>query len=165
VRRLEALRRAGMVERIDADNWVIPEPFEQRAAEYDAQRRRTLSVRVLPAFDLEAQIRSDGATWLDRQLVGRDRAQPVDGGFGQDVIGAKCRRVQVLITQGFAERQGENRILVRRDLLATWSSAKSRGSVRCLPRNGTPHSGQQAMASASTARSRKRFSSLPASAR
>jgi hypothetical protein len=108
-----------MVERIDADNWVIPEAFEQRAAEDDAQRRRTLSVRVLPAFDLEAQIRSDGATWLDRQLVGRDRAQPVDGGFGQDVIGAKCRRVQVLITQGFAERQGENRILVRRDLLAT----------------------------------------------
>jgi hypothetical protein len=66
-----------------------------------------LSVRVLPAFDLEAQIRSDGATWLDRQLVGRDRAQPVDGGFGQDVIGAKRRRVQVLIAQGFAERQGE----------------------------------------------------------
>ena len=119
VRRLEALRRAGVVERIDADNWVIPEDFEQRAAEYDAQRRRTLSVRVLSAFDLEAQIASDGATWLDRQLVGRDRAQPVEGGFGQDVIDAKRRRVQVLIAQGFAERQGENRILVRRDLLAT----------------------------------------------
>jgi hypothetical protein len=48
VRRLEALRRAGIVERIDADNWVIHKDFEQRAAEYDAQRRRTLSVRVLP---------------------------------------------------------------------------------------------------------------------
>ncbi|MGA7452444.1 MAG: DUF3363 domain-containing protein [Rhodoplanes sp.] len=118
VRRLEALRRAGIVERIDADNWVIPEDFEQRAAEYDAQRR-TLSVRVLSGFDLEAQIASDGATWLDRQLVGRDWAQPVEGGFGQDVIDAKRRRVQVLIAQGFAERQGENRILVRRDLLAT----------------------------------------------
>ena len=66
-----------------------------------------------------SQIASDGATWLDRQLVGRDRAQPVEGGFGQDVIDAKRRRVQVLVAQGFAERQGENRILVRRDLLAT----------------------------------------------
>lgn len=119
VRRLEALRRAGVVERIDADNWVIPEDFEQRAAEYDAQRGRTLSVRVLSACDLEAQIASDGAIRLDRQLVGRDRAQPVDGGFGQDVIDAKRQRAQVLIAQGFAERQGENRILVRRDLLAT----------------------------------------------
>jgi hypothetical protein len=69
VRRLEALRRAGIVERINADNWIIPEDFEQRAADYDAKRSRTLSIRVLSAFDLEAQITSDGATWLDRQLV------------------------------------------------------------------------------------------------
>lgn len=75
VRRLEALRRAGIVERINADNWIIPEDFEQRAADYDAKRRRTLSVRVLSAFDLEAQITSDGATWLDRQLVSRDSVQ------------------------------------------------------------------------------------------
>ena len=47
VRRLEALRRAGVVERIDADNWIIPEDFEQRAAGYDAKRGRPLSVRVL----------------------------------------------------------------------------------------------------------------------
>lgn len=69
VRRLEVLRRAGIVERINADNWVISEDFEQRAADYDANRSRTLTVRVLSAFDLEAQISSDGATWLDRQLV------------------------------------------------------------------------------------------------
>ena len=119
VRRLEALRRAGIVEQIDADHWVIPEDFEQRAADYDATRRRTLSVRVLSAFDLEAQITSDGATWLDRQILGRDRAGPVESGFGREVIDAKHRRVQVLIEQGFAEREGENRIRVRRDLLAT----------------------------------------------
>jgi Protein of unknown function (DUF3363) len=112
VRRLEALRRAGIAERIDADHWIIPDDFEQRAAEYDAQRRRTLSVRVLSAFDLEAQISSDGATWLDRQILGRDRSDPVDSGFGQEVIDAKRRRVQVLIAQGYAERDGENRLRV-----------------------------------------------------
>ena len=31
----------------------------------------------------------------------------------------KRRRLQVLIAQGFAEREGENRLRVRRDLLAT----------------------------------------------
>jgi hypothetical protein len=119
VRRLEALRRAGIAERIDADHWIIPDDFEQRAADYDAQRRRTLSVRVLSAFDLEAQVSSDGATWLDRQILGRVRSDPVESGFGREVIDAKRRRVQVLIAQGLAERQGENRILVRRDLLST----------------------------------------------
>jgi Protein of unknown function (DUF3363) len=31
VRRLEALRRAGIVERVDADRWRIPDGFEARA--------------------------------------------------------------------------------------------------------------------------------------
>ncbi|MFO1096898.1 MAG: DUF3363 domain-containing protein [Xanthobacteraceae bacterium] len=119
VRRLEALRRAGIAERIHANCWIIPDDFEQRAAAYDARRRRTLSVRVLSAFNLEAQISSDGATWLDRQILGRAKADPVESGFGREVIDAKRRRVQVLIAQGLAERQGENRILVRRDLLST----------------------------------------------
>jgi type IV secretory pathway VirD2 relaxase len=119
VRRLEALRRAGIAERIDADHWIIPDDFERRAADYDAQRRRTLSVRVLSAFDLEAQVSSDGATWLDRQILGQDQSDPVESGFGREVIDAKRQRVQVLIAQGFAERDSETRLLVRRDLLAT----------------------------------------------
>ncbi|SDX60763.1 relaxase/mobilization nuclease domain-containing protein, partial [Celeribacter indicus] len=53
VRRLEALRRAGIAERIDADQWRISEDFESRAAAYDARRTRRASVRVLSAFDLE----------------------------------------------------------------------------------------------------------------
>ena len=119
VRRLEALRRAGIAERIDADHWIIPDDFEQRAADYDATRRRTLSVRVLSSFDLETQISSDGATWLDRQILARDKADPMEAGFGREVIDAKHRRVQVLIEQGFAEREGENQLRIRRDLLAT----------------------------------------------
>jgi hypothetical protein len=47
VRRLEALRRTGIVERLDADRWRIPENFEARAAEYDASRGTSFRVRVL----------------------------------------------------------------------------------------------------------------------
>ena len=139
VRRLEALRRAGIVERINADNWIIPEDFEQRAADYDAKRRRTLSVRVLSAFDLEAQITSDGATWLDRQILGRDKADPVEFGFGREVIDAKHRRVQVLVEQGLAERAGENRFRVRRDLLATLEQREvTRVGQELAEKRGTP---------------------------
>src|SRR6266481_5545146 len=75
VRRLEALRRAGIVERIDADHWRLPQDFESRAAAYDAGRNRQLNIRVLSTFDLERQIEADGATWLDRRLpeAGRDQ--------------------------------------------------------------------------------------------
>ena len=48
VRRLEALRRAGIVERVDADHWLIPEDFEARAAAYEAARgRQTQNARPL----------------------------------------------------------------------------------------------------------------------
>ena len=81
VRRLEALRRAGIVERIDADHWHIPKDFEKRAADYDAQRRGRMAIRLLSAIDLEAQISADGATWLDRELVSPNRTPLTQGGF------------------------------------------------------------------------------------
>jgi len=92
VRRLEALRRAGIVERIDADHWRVPKDFEKRAADYDAQRRGRMAIRLLSALDLEAQIGADGATWLDRELVSPNRTPLIQAGFGADVSRALGRR-------------------------------------------------------------------------
>jgi hypothetical protein len=119
VRRLEALRRAGIVERIDADHWRLPEDFESRAAAYDARRNRQINTRVLSAFDLESQIEAEGATWLDRRLVGRGPADLVVAGFGQDVQQAMDRRREHLIGQGDVTRHADGRIFYRRNLLAT----------------------------------------------
>ena len=70
VRRLEALRRAGHVERIDADQWRIPADIGERGMRYDISRGGDgLSVRTLSTLDLQAQVGSDGATWLDRELI------------------------------------------------------------------------------------------------
>ncbi|WP_407586949.1 DUF3363 domain-containing protein, partial [Pseudomonas aeruginosa] len=85
VRRLEALRRAGIVERIDADQWRIPDDLVSRAADYDTGRDRQASVRVLSPVDLQRQIRSDCATWLDRRLVHGETADLAPTGFGQQV--------------------------------------------------------------------------------
>ncbi|MGQ0682913.1 DUF3363 domain-containing protein [Bradyrhizobium sp.] len=119
VRRLEALRRAGIVERIDADHWRLPQDFESRAAAYDATRNRQLNIRMLSTFDLERQIEADGATWLDRRLVGRGAADLVAAGFGQEVLKAMDRRREHLIEQGDAIRHADGRIFYRRNLLAT----------------------------------------------
>jgi type IV secretory pathway VirD2 relaxase len=119
VRRLEALRRAGIVERIDADHWRLPQDFESQAAAYDAGRNRQLNIRVLSTFDLERQIEAEGATWLDRRLVGRGPADLVAAGFGQDVQRAMDRRREHLIGQGDVTRHADGRIFYRRNLLAT----------------------------------------------
>ncbi|MBU2031546.1 MAG: DUF3363 domain-containing protein [Alphaproteobacteria bacterium] len=119
VRRLEALRRAGIVERIDADRWRIPEDFENKAAAFDAGRNRQGSIRVLSAFDLEKQIGADGATWLDRRLVSSEPSDLAPAGFGQQVREAMDRRREHHIEQGDATRNRDGRIFYRRSLLAT----------------------------------------------
>lgn len=117
VRRMEALRRGGITERIDADQWRIPEDFESRAAAYDAERNRQASVRVVSTFDLENQISTDGATWLDRKLVSPDASDLTPAGFGQQVREAMDQRRDHHIAQGDATRQHNGRILYRRNLL------------------------------------------------
>ena len=119
VRRLEALRRAGIVERINADQWRIPNAFENRAAAYDAGRNRQASVHVLSALDLEKQIGVDGATWLDRRLVSSETSDIAQSGFGQQVREAMERRGEHHIDRGDATRRQDGRVFYRRNLLAT----------------------------------------------
>ncbi|MDK8875309.1 DUF3363 domain-containing protein [Paracoccus sp. SSJ] len=119
VRRLEALRRAGIAERIDADQWRIPEDFESRAATYDAGRNRQANIRILSAAQLEQQIGADGATWLDRRLVTPDANDLAPTGFGQQVREAMDRRREHHIERGDAARQPNGGIAYRRNLLAT----------------------------------------------
>ena len=118
VRRLEALRRAGIVERIDADCWRIPDDFEDRAQAYDATHGRKTNMRVLSAYDLDSQVTSDGATWLDRQLVNREQGALADAGFGAEVKNALERRKDELIRQGLAWRHSDGSVRSRKDLLS-----------------------------------------------
>jgi type IV secretory pathway VirD2 relaxase len=103
VRRLEALRRAGHVERIDADHWKIPENIAERGTAYDAPTRpKDFAIRTLSTLDLDRQVGSDGATWLDRELVAKDHLPITDAGFGREVNAALDRRAQRLVEMGHA---------------------------------------------------------------
>ncbi|MER8577686.1 DUF3363 domain-containing protein [Mesorhizobium sp. M1423] len=121
VRRLEALRRAGHVERIDEDHWRIPEDLSERGIAYDSRNAgKDFSVRVLSTFDLDAQVGSDGATWLDRQLTARNPVPLVRSGFGLDVDTALDKRAAQLVTMGHAERDPTSgTITFARNLVAT----------------------------------------------
>ena len=121
VRRLEALRRAGVVERVNADCWLIPEDFETRVAAYEAGRGRPAQLRVLCAYDLDRQVTSEGATWLDRQLATRDRSSLATSGFGAEARRALERRTDELVRQGHVSRTPQGRLRIKAyliDLLA-----------------------------------------------
>ena len=119
VRRLEALRRAGIVGRLDAEHWDIPRDFLERAAAYDQREGPKIVVEVHSAIELDRQITADAVTWLDRQLVGRHRVETAPMGFGHHVEQALERRKQQLIARGLAHVRADRTIQYHPDLLAT----------------------------------------------
>ena len=119
VRRLEALRRAGHAERIDADRWRVTADLPERGQAYDLARdRANIRISVLSGTGLDQQIGSDGATWLDRELASPARTTLANTGFGREVTEAMERRRQSLMNMGHAIRLEDGRIRVSRDLVA-----------------------------------------------
>lgn len=83
----------------------------------DANGRRRLSLATRSDLSIEAQVAASGATWLDRQLLAKD--PPLSGGgFGAEVRDAMEARIDHLVEDGAARRQGQ-RVIFARDLLAT----------------------------------------------
>src|SRR5712692_3278004 len=119
VRRLEALRRAGHAERIDADHWRVPTDLSARGQAYDLARdRANIRISILSPTGLDSQIRHDGATWLDREMASPSRTTLANTGFGREVTEAMERRRQSLVNMGHAVRLEDGRIRVSKDLIA-----------------------------------------------
>lgn len=117
VRRLEALRRAGIVERLAEGVWRVPADLPEQGRQHDARRLGDVAVELRTPLPLEQQVRAVGATWLDQQLIGGNR-ELVDKGFGKEVREALRQRADFLVELGLAERQGQ-RVALSRNLLAT----------------------------------------------
>ena len=102
VRRLEALRRAGIVEREAEGVWRIPGDLAERGRQYDAQRLGGgVAVELKSHLPIERQACIVGATWLDQQLIGGGKGLG-DLGFGAEVKDALRERADFLAEQGLA---------------------------------------------------------------
>ena len=118
VRRLEALRRAGIVEREAEGVWRVPDDLAKRGRQYDAQRLGGgVAVELKSHLPIERQTCVIGATWLDQQLIGGGKGLG-DLGFGTEVKDALQQRAEFLVEQGLAERRGQ-RVILARNLMAT----------------------------------------------
>jgi len=117
VRRLEALRRAGIVERVAEGLWKVPDDLAERGRQYDAQRLGGVAVELKSHLPIERQTRVIGATWLDQQLIdGGSRLGNL--GFGAEAKQAMQQRANFLAEQGLAELHGQ-RVILARNLLGT----------------------------------------------
>ena len=113
VRRLEALRRAGIVEREAEGVWRIPGDLTEQGRQHDAQRLGSgVAVELKSHISIERQTRVIGATWLDQQLISGGKGLG-DLGFGGEVKNALQQRVDFLAEHGLAERRAQNVILAR----------------------------------------------------
>lgn len=87
----------------------------------DAKGRAHVAFTVRSDLPIEGQINASGATWLDRQLVARESVEIGEGGFGRLVGQALENRVDHLIEQNLARREGQ-RVILARNLIDTLRS-------------------------------------------
>ena len=116
LRRLEALRRVGIVERVADGVWRVPPDLPEQGRLYDA-RSGGVAATVGSHFSIEQQKSAVGATGLDQQLIAGSKSLG-DRGFGAEVWEALRQRSDFLVEQGLAERRGQ-RVILARNLLAT----------------------------------------------
>lgn len=103
-RRLEALRRAGIVEREKDGSWRIPNSFLEQAAEYESSRA-SARIRVLSWVRLDQLSESCTLTFLDDALESRLRLEASPHRFGREIGDVLSIRRRWLLSRGLA-REG-----------------------------------------------------------
>ncbi|WP_390478041.1 relaxase/mobilization nuclease domain-containing protein [Altererythrobacter sp. MTPC7] len=102
---------------LDQTSDAAPGAIVETSEWTNRQGRRRESLLVRSDLPLDRQIDARGATWLDRQLLS-PRAEPLGGGFGNEVRQALNERREWLVDEGLAKRHGKSVTLVR-NLLGT----------------------------------------------
>jgi type IV secretory pathway VirD2 relaxase len=95
--RIEALERAGLLERFSDVDVLITDGFIDRVNDHfgKAAKRSPTIVRKLEGHAFEQQIDAQGETWLDRQLAGTAKEPLSEAGLGGDVRSAMAQRMTV----------------------------------------------------------------------
>lgn len=121
-RRLEALRRGGIVDRLKDGSFEIPDHFLQRAAEFDAVRNGGAQVTVKSWIDLEAQTERRALTWLD-SVDGDELSRD---GFGADVRAAQRQRAAYLKRVGLDTADKKLAVKELKDVASKIAAASGR---------------------------------------
>jgi type IV secretory pathway VirD2 relaxase len=115
VRRLEALRREGLVERQADGRWLVPEDYLERVEALEQARAARAPARLLllARESLGVQSGLDGATWLDHRLTDDGEAGLGTMGFGGEARAAIAARRAWLAREGLLPDAEPGRRLAR----------------------------------------------------
>ncbi|MGX9576862.1 relaxase/mobilization nuclease domain-containing protein [Mesorhizobium sp. f-mel] len=102
---------------LDATGDSAPGSIVELRRYEDGKGRSRVALAVRSDLSIEEQVRADGATWLDRQLVAHGPTNLGEGGFAQQVKQALENRTQHLVEQGLARREAD-RVVLARNLIA-----------------------------------------------
>ena len=131
VRRLEALRRAGIVERVNDALWRIPPDLVERGRRFDLAQARRAGVEMISRVSIDRQVRALAATWLDQRSLDSVAALALTG-FGAEVRDALQRRTEFLVRGGYAERGHDGIVKLPAEALARLRSADVAGAASRL---------------------------------
>lgn len=139
-RRLEALRRAGIVQRLASGDWKIGEDYLTRAAAYEQVRGGARDIVLRSRAGPGALVKVDALTWLDE--VNPERL--AETGFGGEVRRARLERMTVLRSRGLLAEQettlsAQAREQLKANELARFAAAEARASRRTF--QGLEHGG------------------------
>ncbi len=127
-RRLEALRRAGLVTRKADGVWKIGEDYLQRAAEFEASRGGGVKIQVRSWMALETQVEARAETWLDSTKALEN--ERTDGRIAK----SRAARLVFLHREGFEMEDGAlskvARLQLGRDELRLAGQTEARKSGR-----------------------------------
>ncbi|MEL7453160.1 MAG: DUF3363 domain-containing protein [Pseudomonadota bacterium] len=143
VRRLETLRRAGLVERHKDGSWTVPDEYMSKVQQHELaqSQKRGVDVTILSQSTLQDQVLDDGLTWLDTS----GHPDKLTRGFGAEVHQAQSQRLQVLRERGYlrantwllTDAQKEKLRQTGLDQLATRIAADTGKRYDPAPRNGS----------------------------
>lgn len=108
-RRLEALRRAGIVSREQDGSWRIPDDCLERAQFYERARAPT-RINTLSWVALDQLKDARSGTLLDDLVEGNRETPGVDHGFGGDIRNALTARRQWLQSHGLLNETNQTKI-------------------------------------------------------
>jgi type IV secretory pathway VirD2 relaxase len=109
VRRLEALRREGVVERLTDGRFLVPPDYKARVLAREARGgRESARIELLDPHALKTQARYPGPTWLDRAAAGLEDLNGLERtGFGKEAIEHWAKREAFLKELGLGRDGAE----------------------------------------------------------
>jgi type IV secretory pathway VirD2 relaxase len=102
-RRLEALRRGGVVERMQDGAWQVPADYLERAVEFEGAKGRGVRVGVKSWLGLEALVERAADTWLE----GKEAREPKIAA-SQRLRDLQTKRRQFLMRDGWLGDSNEH---------------------------------------------------------